>query len=227
MVTLHHLENSRSQRILWLLEELGVEYQVELYRRDIDTGLAPPELLQVHPLGKSPVVTDDGVTVAESGAIIEYLVHRYDVGRLLPPDGSPERLAYTYWLHYAEGTFMPLMIISLILNRIETASMPFFVRPIAKGIAARVREGYLNANVKRNLDFMEATLASSSWFCGDDMTAADVQMSFAVEAAEVRTDLQQAYPRLAAFLERVRARPAYQAALERGGPFRLPGLAKP
>lgn len=226
MITLHHLENSRSQRILWLLEELGVEYEVASYRRDADTGLAPPELLQVHPLGKSPVVTDDGVTVAESGAIIEYLVHKYDIGRLLPPDGSPERLAYTYWLHYAEGTFMPLMIISLILNRIETAPMPFFARPIAKGIVAKVHNGYLDANVKRNLDFMEASLAASDWFCGGDMTAADVQMSFAIEAAEVRTNLREDYPRLAAYLERVRARPAYQAAVERGGPFRLPGLGK-
>ena len=226
MITLHHLENSRSQRILWLLEELGVEYEVESYRRDAASGLAPPELLEVHPLGKSPVITDEGVTVAESGAIIEYLVHTYDDGRLLPPDGSPERLAYTYWLHYAEGTFMPLMIISLILNRIETAPMPFFVRPIAKGIAAKVRNGYLDANVRRNLDFMEATLAASDWFCGDDMTAADVQMSFAVEAAEVRTNLKEAYPRLAAYLDRVRARPAYQAALKRGGPFRLPGLGQ-
>lgn len=226
MITLHHLENSRSQRILWLLEELGVEYRIEQYRRDAESGLAPPELLQVHPLGKSPVITDDGITVAESGAIIEYLVHKYDRGRLLPPDGSPERLACTYWLHYAEGTFMPLMIIALILNRIETAPMPFFVRPIARGIAAKVRENYLDANVRRNLDFMEATLASRDWFCSDEMTAADVQMSFAVEAAEVRTNLRESYPRLAAYLDRVRARPAYQAALERGGPFRLPGLGK-
>ena len=198
MLTIHHLENSRSQRILWLLEELGIDYEIKRYERDRKTSLAPPELLAVHPLGKSPVITDGDVTVAESGAIVEYLVNNYDDGRLLPAEGTPERLAYTYWLHYAEGTFMPLMILSLIMNRIETAPMPFFIRPIAKGIVAKVRGGYLDPNVERNLDFMEATLAESTWFCGEDMTAADVMMSFALEAAEVRTDLTRDYPHLGA-----------------------------
>ncbi|MDH3531505.1 MAG: glutathione S-transferase [Gammaproteobacteria bacterium] len=223
MLTVHHLENSRSQRILWLLEELGIDYQIRRYERDPETGLAPAELQRVHPLGKSPIITDGNVTVAESGAIIEYLVHKYDVGRLLPPDGSPERLAYTYWLHYAEGTFMPLMIISLIINRIETAPMPFFVKPIAKGIAGKVRSAYLDANVRRNLAFMESSLGESSWFCGEALTAADVQMSFPLEAAEVRTNLRADYPRLAAFLARSRARSAYRAALEKGGPYEIPG----
>ena len=221
MITVHHLENSRSQRILWLLEELGADYEIRRYERDRKTGLAPPDLLDVHPLGKSPVITDGDITVAESGAIIEYLVHQYDVGRLLPPDGSAERRAWTYWLHYAEGTFMPLMIISLILSRIENAPMPFFLKPVARGIAAKVRNGYLDANVRRNLEFMESALSESTWFCGEAMTAADVQMSFAVEAAEVRTNLRDGYPRLAGFLERIRARPAYRAALDKGGPFKL------
>ena len=223
MLVVHHLENSRSQRILWLLEELGLEYEMKRYGRDKQTGLAPPELKDVHPLGKAPVIVDNGVTVAESGAIIEYLVHTYDDGQLHPEVGSAAWLTYNYWMHYAEGTFMPLMIISLILGRIETAPMPFFVKPIAKGIAAKVRAGYLDANVKSNLAFMEQTLSESAWFCGDSLTAADVQMSFALEAAEVRTDLASSFPHLARFLETVRARPAYKAALDRGGHYELMG----
>jgi len=223
MLTIHHLENSRSQRILCLLEELGVNYEIKLYKRDKKTSLAPPELLAIHPLGKSPVITDDGVTVAESGAIVEYLVGKYDDGRLLPAEGTPERLAYTYWLHYAEGSFMPLMIMSLIMNRIAGAPMPFFAKPIAKGIVAKVRNAYLDPNVKRNLDFMEASLSKSTWFCGDDLTAADIQMSFAVEAAEVRSDLASDYPNIERFLTQMRALPAYQAALDKGGPYKLMG----
>ena len=226
MITVHHLENSRSQRILWLLEELGVDYEVTLYKRDPETSLAPPEMQRIHSLGKSPIISDGDVTVAESGAVIEYLVHKYDVGRLLPPDGSPERLAYTYWLHYAEGTFMPLMIISLILGRIESAPLPFFIKPVARGIASKVRAAYLDANVKRNLAYMESTLNKSTWFCGGELTAADIQMSFALEAAEVRTNLRDEYPHLAGFLDRMRARPAYQAALEKGGPYVLMGGRK-
>ena len=223
MLTIHHLENSRSQRILWLLEELGVDYTIKRYARDPETSLAPAELLAVHPLGKSPVITDGDATVAESGAIVEYLVTSYDDGRLLPGEATPARMAYTYWLHYAEGTFMPLMIVSLIMGRIETAPMPFFVKPIAKGIVQKVRGGYLEPNVKRNLDFMEATLSRTTWFCGDELCAADIQMSFALEAAEVRTNLAADYPKSAAFLDRIRSRPAYQAALEKGGPYTLMG----
>ena len=223
MITLHHLENSRSQRILWLLEELGVEYEIKRYERDKKTSLAPLNLLAIHPLGKSPVITDGDLTIAESGAIIEYLVNQYDDGRLLPAAGTPEHMDYIYWMHYAEGTFMPLMIVSLIMGRIETAPMPFFVKPVARGIVSKVRGGYLSPNIKRNLEFMNATLGNSTWFCGNEMTAADIQMSFPLEAAEVRTDLEKQYPNLKSFLERVRARPAYQAALEKGGPYQLMG----
>jgi len=223
MITVHHLENSRSQRIVWLLQELGVDYEIKHYKRDAHTSLAPPELLDIHPLGKSPVITHGDVTVAESGAIVEYLLAEFDDGRLLPAEGTPQRRAFTYWLHYSEGTFMPLMIISLILGRIETAPMPFFIRPVAKGIAGKVRDGYLTANVERNLQFMEATLNESDWFCGDEFTAADIQMSFPLEAAAVRTDLESSYPRLADCLARMHARPAYQAALEKGGPYQLMG----
>ncbi len=221
MITVHHLENSRSQRILWLLEELGLQYEITKYSRDPKTHLAPPELRKLHPLGKAPIVTDGDKTLAESGAIVEYLVDNYDDGRLRPADGTPQRLSYNYWLHYAEGTFLSLMLLSLIISRIESAPMPFFAKPIAKGIAAKVRNGYLDANVQRNLDFMESSLNNSLWFCGDEMTAADIQMGYAVDAAEVRANLDDDYPNLAGYLQRVRARPAYQAALEKGGPYEL------
>jgi glutathione S-transferase len=226
MIIVHHLENSRSQRIIWLLEELGIDYDIRRYGRDKQTGLAPPELLEVHPLGKAPVITDGDRTIAESGAIIEYLMYEYDDGRLRPQEGTDERLAYNYWLHYAEGTFAPLMILSLVLSRIEGAPMPFFLRPVAKGIAQKVRDAYLDANVRRNLEFMESTLSASRWFCGNVFTAADVQMSFALEAAEVRTNLADEYPHLAAFLETIRARPAYQRALDKGGHYELMGTAR-
>ena len=222
MPVLHHLENSRSHRIVWLLEELGVTYDIKTYRRDSKSGLAPPELEAVHPLGKAPVITDDGATIAESGAIVEYLVDVYDDGTLRPASGS-SRTAYNYWLHYAEGTFMPLMIVSLLMGRIEQAPVPFFVKPIAKGIANKVREGYLEPNVTRNLGFMEATLAEQPWFTGDDFSAVDVHMSFCLEAAEVRTNLRSEYPALSRCLDQMRARPAYQRALERGGPLELLG----
>jgi len=223
MIKLHHLENSRSQRILWLLEELGVDYELVRYERDPVTSLAPAELRSIHPLGKAPVLTDGDLTLAESGAIIEYLVDRYGDGRLRPDDRTQAGLDYLYWLHYAEGTFMPLMIVSLILGRIETAKMPFFARPIAKRIAAKVREGYLDDNVRRNLEFMESTLDSRPWFAGDAFSAADIQMSFAVEAAEVRTELGSGYPALSEFLDRIRSRPAYRRAIDRGGPYELLG----
>jgi len=221
MLTVHHLENSRSHRIVWLLEELGVDYQITRYGRDTETGLAPPELLEVHPLGKAPVITDGDKTIAESGAIIEYLIYEYDAGRLKPADGTAEQLAYTYWLHYAEGTFASLMLLALVMGRIEDAPLPFFLKPVAKGIAGKVRDGYLDPNVKRNLDFMEMTLSESKWFCGDRFTAADVQMSFPLEAAEVRTDLSIDYPQLAGFLVAIRERPAYKAALDKGGHYEL------
>ena len=221
MLTVHHLENSRSHRIVWLLEELGVDYQITRYGRDKETGLAPPELLEVHPLGKAPVITDGDKTIAESGAIIEYLIYEYDDGRLKPPDGTAEQLAYTYWLHYAEGTFASLMLLSLVMGRIEDAPLPFFLKPVTRGIASKVRDGYLDPNVKRNLEFMEATLSESTWFCGDRFTAADVQMSFPLEAAEVRADLSIDFPQLAAFLVTIRERPAYKAALDKGGHYEL------
>jgi glutathione S-transferase len=221
MVVVHHLENSRSQRVLWLLEELGVPYEVKRYARNPETMLAPPELKAVHPLGKSPVVTDDGATVAESGAIVEYLVDRYGNGRLIPPAGTPERLRYTYWLHYAEGSAMPPLLLKLVFDRVETAPMPFFIKPIARAISGRAKISFIEPQITLHLDYLESELGKSAWFAGDEMTAADVQMSFPLEAAAARAGLASGRPKLAAFLERIHARPAYQRALAKGGPYEL------
>jgi len=219
MITVHHLNNSRSQRVLWLLEELGLPYEIRKYQRDPTTMLAPPELRAVHPLGKAPVITEGEVTVAESGAIVDYLVSRHGAGRLVPPEGSADRLRYTYWLHFAEGSAMPPLLLKLIFGRIQTAPMPFFVKPIARGIANKVLATFVDPNLKNQLDFMEAELARSEWFAGPAFTAADIQMSFPLEAAAQRAGLDASRPRLMAWLKRIHGRPAYQRALERGGPY--------
>ncbi len=220
MIVVHHLNNSRSQRVLWLLEELGVPYEIRKYQRDAQTMLAPPELRQVHPLGKSPVLTDDGLTVAETGAIVEYLVDRYGNGSLVPLAGSPEKLRYTYWLHFAEGSAMPPLLLKLIFDRIGSGQgMPFFVKPVAKAIASKVKDRMVTPNLKRQLDFMEGELGKSAWFAGDAFTAADVQMSFPVEAAAQRAGLDESRPKLMAWLKAIHARPAYRKALERGGRY--------
>ncbi len=222
MITVHHLNRSRSQRVLWLLEELGQPYEIVHYHRDPLTSLAPPELRRVHPLGKSPVVvTDDGATLAESGAILEALAERHGAGSLVPAAGTPEALRYRYWLHYAEGSAMPPLLLKLVFDRIEKAKMPFFARPIARGIVAKAKAGFIQPQIEQHLNFMEAELANREWFAGDSFTAADIQMSFPVEAAKARGGLNARRPRLMAWLERARARPAYQRALERGGPYEL------
>jgi glutathione S-transferase len=220
MITVHHLNNSRSQRVLWLLEELGVPYEIQKYQRDAKTMLAPPELTRVHPLGKSPVVTDNGVTVAESGAIVEYLLENYGAGRLVPPAGTDERRRFTYWLHFAEGSAMPPLLLKLIFDRIGAGQgMPFFVKPIARSIAAKVKALMIEPNLKRQLDFMEGELTRSEWFAGAEFSAADIQMSFPVEAAAMRAGLDASRPKLVSFLKKIHARPAYRRALERGGPY--------
>lgn len=221
MIVVHHLNNSRSQRVLWLLEELGVPYEVKRYERDAATMLAPPELKAVHPLGKSPVITDGTTTVAESGAIIEYLVETYGNGRFIPPAGSPDRLRYRYFLHYAEGSAMPPLLMKLIFDRIESSPMPFFVKPIAKGIAGKVKSSFIEPNIRLHLDFLERELASRAWFAGDDFTAADVQISFPLEVAVMRGGLDASRPKLMDFLARIHARPAYVRALEKGGKYEL------
>ncbi len=220
MIVVHHLNNSRSQRVLWLLEELGVEYEIKPYRRDAKTMLAPPELRAVHPLGKSPVITDGGDTLAESGAILEYLTERYGAGRLAPAPGTPERLRYSYWMHFAEGSAMPPLVMKLFFDRIKKGA-PFLVRPIARAIADQVLNGYVLPNIERQLDFMEAELGKSGWFAGSAFSTADVQMSFPLEAARARGGLDERRARLMAWLERIHARPAYKRALERGGRYEL------
>jgi len=221
MITVHHLNNSRSQRILWLLEELGLEYEVKRYQRDPKTMLAPASLREVHPLGKSPVITDGTLTLAESGAIVEYLVERYGNGRLIPAVGTSDRLRYIYWLHYAEGSAMPPLLLKLIFDQIEKSSMPFFVRPIAQSIVNRVKRSYIEPQITQHLDYLEAEIGKSTWFAGNEFTAADIQISFPLEAAAARAGLNASRPKLMNFLDRIHARPAYQRALERGGTYEL------
>ncbi|MBQ0957657.1 glutathione S-transferase [Ideonella sp. 4Y11] len=219
MITVHHLNNSRSQRVLWLLEELGLPYEIRHYQRDPQTMLAPASLKAVHPLGKSPVLTDGDITVAESGAIIEYVLDSHGQGRLRPLPGTPEQRRFRYWLHFAEGSAMPPLLLKLVFARVQSAPMPFFVKPVARGIAAKVLGSFVEPNLRAQLDFMEAELAGRDWFAGDDFSAADIQMSFPIEAAAQRAGLDASRPRLMDWLRRIHARPAYRRALERGGPY--------
>ncbi len=217
MLTVHHLNNSRSQRVIWLLEELGVAYEVKRYERDAKTLLAPAELRAVHPLGKSPVVTDGAHTVAETGAIVEYIVGEFGQGRLIPPADTEERLRYTYWLHFAEGSAMPPLVMTLLFNELPKRA-PALIRPIVKMIGSKVQDGYLRPMLNAQQALMEAELSRSAWFAGDAFTAADVMMSFPVEAAGSRGGLG-GNSRLQEWLARIHARPAYQAALRAGGPY--------
>jgi glutathione S-transferase len=219
MLVVHHLNNSRSQRILWLLEELGLPYEIKHYQRDPQTMLAPPALLAVHPLGKSPVITDGDITVAETGAIVEYLLERHGGGRLLPAPGSAESLRYRYWLHFAEGSAMPPLLMTLVFDRIANGPMPFIVRPVARAIAAKVMALLVRPNLERQFDFMDAELGRSAWFAGAELTGADIMMSFPLEAAAQRGGLDARRPRLMDYLQRIHARPAYQRALKRGGAY--------
>jgi glutathione S-transferase len=223
MIIVHHLNNSRSQRVLWLLEELGLPYEIRHYQRDPVTMLAPPALRAVHPLGKSPVISDGEATLAESGAIIEYLVERHGQGRLAPPAGTPEHLHYRYFMHYAEGSAMPPLLLKLVFDQIEKAKMPFFAKPIARGIAAKVKGAFIAPQLRQHLDFLEGQLQQRPWFAGQEFTGADVQMSFPLEAAAARGGLDAKRPKLMDFLERIHARPAYQRALERGGKYEIVG----
>jgi len=224
MITVHHLNNSRSQRILWLLEELGLDYEVKRYQRNPQTMLAPPELRAVHPLGKSPVITEKSasgdLTLAESGAIVEYLADRHGAGRLAPAPDSPQRVRYLYWLHFAEGTAQPPSLLKLLFDRIKSRS-PLLVRPIARAIADRALAAYVLPNIERNLDFMESELGKNEWFAGAQFSAADIQMSFPVEAYRARGGLDEERPRLMRFLEKIHSRQAYRRAVERGGEYAL------
>jgi len=219
VLLVHHLENSRSQRVLWLLEELGVPYEIRRYARDPATMLAPPELRAVHPLGKSPVIEDAGRVFAETGAIVEYLVERYDrTARLAPPAGSDERLRYRYWLHYAEGSAMPPLLLKLVFDRVGSAPAPFFAKPVIRGVVDKVTRAFIAPQLALHLDYLEGELATAPWFAGEHFSAADIQMSFPVEIAARRVGLERR-PKLADFLSRIHAMPAYRRALERGGPY--------
>jgi glutathione S-transferase len=212
----HHLENSRSHRVLWLLEEIGVPYEVRFYARDPATMLAPPALRAVHPLGKSPVIVDGDVTLAESGAIIECLVENNPASAMAPARGTGEWVRYLYWLHFAEGSAMPPLLLKLVLDRMATAP-PWPIRPIVAAVVRRANDRYAAPRLADNLDLMEAELDRSTWFAGDAFSAADVQMSYPIEASVRRAGLDQRRPKLMAYLERIRARPAYRRAVERGG----------
>ena len=218
MIVVHHLENSRSQRVLWLLEELGLPYEVKRYERNKETMLAPPELKRLHPLGKSPVIEDDGRVYAETGAIVQHLVETHGADRLAPPKGTPEHDAYVYWLHYAEGSAMTPLLLKLVFSFMPERS-PALMRPLVKAVAGRAESGFVDPQLKLHEDYWEGELAARDWFAGPDFTAADVMMSFPLEAAASRGGLAAGHPRCMAWLERIHARPAYRAALERGGPY--------
>lgn len=220
MVTVHHLNNSRSQRILWLLEELNIPYDIKFYKRDPKTLLAPQVLKSIHPLGKSPLITDGTVVVAESGAIIEYILEKYGKGRLKPASETESALQFSYWMHYAEGSAMLPLLLDLIFSKIETTPVPFFVKPVLLAISQKVKSSYINPQLDLHFDFMEKHLNNSTWFAGSEFSAADIQMSFPVEAGESHGYLAHR-PKVHEFVKRIHARPAYQQALKKGGPFKL------
>jgi len=206
MIKVHHLNNSRSQRILWLLEELGIDYEIINYQRDPVTRQAPASLKAVHPLGKSPVITDEDLVIAESGAIIEYIVRKYGNGRLAPATDSPDYIKYLQWMHFAEGSAMLPLLLALYVGRLGDAGAPLKPR--------------ITSEIDNHLHYMDAELARNDYLLGASLTAADIQVSFVVEAADARNLLDQ-YVNLSHYAERMHARPAYIRALERGGPYRL------
>ncbi|MDZ4759499.1 MAG: glutathione S-transferase [Alphaproteobacteria bacterium] len=217
MITVHHLNNSRSQRVLWLLEELQIPYEVRRYERDKKTMLAPLELKAIHPLGKSPVITDNGMTIAETGAIIDYILERHGNGRLIPPPGSDDRLRFTYWMHYAEGSAMTPLLLKLVFSRMPLAA-PRLLRGVVNGIARNAQERVADPQIRTHIDYWDMELARAEWFAGGEFTAADIMMSFPLEAAAQRADAKSR-PMVKAFLDRIHARPAYLAALKTGGQY--------
>ena len=218
VITVHHLENSRSQRVLWLLEELGVAYEIKRYDRDKTTSLAPKALRDIHPLGKSPLVVDGDRVIAESGAIVSYLIETYGKGELRPQSGTSARDRYEFWLHYAEGSLMPLLLLRLIFGRIRTGPIPFFIKPVANMIVDKVENAFTLPQLKLHFTYINDELGKSEWFTGDTLSGADIQMSFPLEAGRTRMDYGP-YPNISKYVDRVHARPAYQRALEKGGPY--------
>lgn len=217
MITVHHLENSRSQRVLWLLEELQIPYEVKRYERDKKTGLGPRELYQIHPLGKSPVITDGDVTVAETGAIFEYIAEAHGAGPLMPQPGTPERRAVTYWLHYAEGSAMMPLLLKLVFTRLPE-NAPMLMKPVVRAVSKKTQDSFVDPRLKEHVGYWEGELARTGWFAGESFTLADIMMSFPLEAASQRAGAAE-QPNIKHFLARIHARDAYKAALERGGPY--------
>lgn len=216
MIVVHHLEHSRSHRILWLLEELALPYELIEYKRDPQTMLAPPALKRVHPLGKSPVITDNGQVIAESGAIVEYLLDRYGEGRFRPAHDSPDLLRYRYWLHYAEGSAMPLLVMKLVFNELPRQA-PWIARPVLNVVRAAVGAKLLDPQLEQHAAFWEDHLVQHAYMAGEQFTAADIQMSYPVDASLTRISTRAPRPATFAYMQRLRERPAYQRALLRGG----------
>ena len=211
MLTLHHLNDSRSQRIMWLLEELGTPYEMKRYARDVTTRLAPPELTAVHPLGKSPVITDGDVRIAESGAIVDYIIRRYGKGAMMPAPGSTEYEAYQEWLHYSEGSAMLPLMLNLYVSRLKEAGAPLHPR--------------IDSEMANHLGYIDRALKGREFFVGQSLSGADIQMSFVGEVAGSRGNREN-YPHIEAWVQRFQARPAYRRAIERGGPYAY-GVATP
>lgn len=218
MITIHHLNNSRSQRVLWLLEELELPYEIRKYQRDPATMLAPPELLAVHPLGKAPVLTEDGITVAETGAIVEYILARHGGGRLTPAQDGAAFWQFRHWMHHAEGSAMPPLVMTLILGSLAKR-VPPTMQQAAQGMAGSLQKGFVDPNLERLKSYWNDALAATGWFAGPEITAADIMMSFPLEAAASRSSFGPEQPNPGAFLARIHARPAYRQALERGGAY--------
>jgi len=219
MVVVHHLQDSRSQRILWLLEELGAEYRIKRYERDAKTSLAPESLRKVHPLGKSPVITDQGETYAESGVIIEYLARTYGDKQWVLEPGDKRYWSVAYWMHYAEGSLMPPLLLKLVFDKIRKGPGPFFIKPILRKIADEVDNAFINQQITTHFGYVDRHLAEHEWFAGDEISAADIQMSFPLEAALSQGTISEAYPAIASYVERFQARDAYREALRRGGDY--------
>ncbi|EZQ01706.1 glutathione S-transferase family protein [Acinetobacter sp. Ver3] len=212
MLTLHHLEKSRSSRIIWALEELGTEYQIQHYKR-LPTYAAPPELKKVHPLGKSPVITDDNLVIAESAVILDYLADRYDTQHQFKPQSQPDLTQYQYWMHYAEGSLMPLLVMTLVLSFVPP-KVPFVIRPIANKIIDGVTDGFIQPRLAEHIEFLEQHLAQHEFFISQ-FSFADIQMSFPLIAMDER--LNGKYPNIHAYVKRIKQRPAYQRAVIKGG----------
>lgn len=217
MFTVHHLNNSRSQRVLWLLEELEFTYKIISYERDAKTLLAPPELKKIHPLGKSPVLEHEGRVIAETGAIFSYLLNLYGNGPLGPSQDTNEGILLRHWLHYAEGSAMPPLLMKLVFDRLPD-NAGGLMKPLVRKISDKAIAGFVVPRIKEHIDYWETSLSATGWFAGSTFTAADMMMSFPLEAASARANASER-PAIADFLKRIHARPAYQAALKKGGEY--------